>query len=208
MVQWVREKGYAGFEKALKKEAKSAAAGRPFNWVGWFVTIALNLLRDEKRREKTLRQKVGWRAPLERVWEEARGDVQRGGTWTERPDERWGSVEDQALWAVMVDDLRRAVFELGPLDRLIVAGWATRPNNAAVARALGITPKVAGARRKKALEVLKQELKAMGYTAVDRPREERNVWGFTGAVEWQQKEARATRAAGNGVWDEEEARVA
>src|SRR5687768_3911993 len=130
MVQWVREKAYVGFGKALKKEAKNAAAGRPFNWVGWFVTIALNLLKDQKRREKTLREKVGWRAPLEGIWEERRGNGQGGSARFERADERWGSVEDQALWAVMVGDLRRAVLKLGPLDQLIVAGWGTHQNDA------------------------------------------------------------------------------
>lgn len=179
MADWVWEKAYKAFGAALTLERKDRAAGREFGWVGWFVMVAINHLRDEKRREKNLAKKLGQRVRVEGRLQEVSRDGVREDYWREHADNRWSSVEERAQWAVLIQVLQGLLDTRPLLDQGVLLAWVEVPSDAHVARELGISAPAARGRRLRSMAWLKVELERLGYTAQNRPRlPTSNAWGF------------------------------
>ena len=179
MVQWVAERGLRSFATGLALEAEAKDEGKEFGWVGWFVTIAVNVLRDEKRRERTLRRQIGRPTSLAGRLTEVCDDGVRSARRLELQDTRWGTVEEHAHWAVMVTALHAELDKRPRLQRNVLLGWGHWPNDAWVARKLKITAGSARRLRVSGLIELRPPLEARGYTAENRPRQPMTTaWGF------------------------------
>ena len=179
MVQSVAEKAWKGFGSGLALEKQASAEGRELGWVGWFVRIAINLLRDERRRERTLVEVAGRVVPLAGRMEERSDDGVRTARRVELADTRWGTVEEHAEWAAIVSALHTVLGTFPLLQRRVLLLWGRTPKDTVVAKTLGIKEKKSRELRRSGIKALRPPLEAMGYTAENRPRQpEANAWGF------------------------------
>ncbi len=179
MVHWVAERGLRRFATGLELEMAARSEGRELGWVGWFVTIAVNMLRDEKRREDTLRRKIGRPTALAGRLEEGSDDGARTTRRVEHADTRWGTVDEHAQWAVMTAALHAELERRPRLQREVLLVWGHEPNDAFVAKTLKIKATSSRQLRVDGINELRPPLEARGYTAANRPRQpQTNAWGF------------------------------